>query len=201
MAENVSSTSELNVPNTNQRSDGPLNYRIATEDDCESLWVLIESCFRGEVSCQGWTSEHELLGGQRIDVETLRDIINDSSNVIFMFFYLDTNDLVGCVRLQNFPETKTAYLGMLSVSPTLQNRGYGKFILSIAENYAADSWNAEKIEMTVIDLRTELLEFYQRRGYVDSGERKPFPFDDPKFGTAKRRDFEFYLLHKSMKKT
>lgn len=177
----------------------PLNYRIATLEDCESLWALIESCFRGEVSCQGWTSEHELLGGQRVDVEILTDMINDSSNVIFMFFDWNTNDLVGCVRLENIPERKTAYLGMLSVSPTLQNRGYGKFILSIAENYAANNWNVESIEITVIDLRTELLDFYQRRGYVDSGQREPFPFDDPKFGIAKRRDFQFYVLRKSMK--
>lgn len=191
--------SESIVENTTQKLDGPLNYRAATLDDCESLRLLVESCFRGESSCQGWTSEHHLLGGQRIDTEMLTNLLNDNQSTTLLFFNPKNNNLVGCVHLQNYPGTEMATLGLLSISPTLQNQGYGKYILAVAENYVANNWNAEYIEITVIDVRTELLDFYTRRGFTDTGRRKPFPFDDPKYGCAKRRDFEFVVMRKSVK--
>jgi len=202
-AANISESisTELIKQNIIKQSDVPLTYRIATLLDCESLSLLINSCFRGESSCQGWTTEHWLVGGQRINVEMLTDIINDNTSIILVFFDPTEKFLVGCARLQHKPITKRAYLGLITVRPDLQMQGYGKFIMSVAENYAINNWNIEYIEMTVIIHRSELIAYYNRRGYVNTGRREPFPMHDIRAGIPKRTDLEFFVLEKSMKKT
>ena len=37
----------------------------------------------------------------------------------------------------------------------------------------------------------ELIAFYERRGYVRTGIKKPFPYGDPRFGLPKRKDLQF----------
>lgn len=181
-----------------KETGAPLTYRVATLQDCESLCQLINSCYRGESSCQGWTTEFSFLGGQRLDVEMLNDIINDETSVILVFFDPIEKFLVGSAQLQHKPTTKSAYFGLLTVRPDLQARGYGKFIMSVAENYAVNNWNVEYIEMTVIIHRDELIAYYNRRGYVNTGRREPFPLDDVRCGIPKRRDLEFFVLKKDM---
>jgi hypothetical protein len=50
--------------------------------------------------------------------------------------------------------------------------------------------------MTVISVRNELIQWYQRHGYEHTGETKPFP-NDPKFGIPKQ-SLEFVVLKKSL---
>jgi GNAT superfamily N-acetyltransferase len=179
--------------------DVPLTYRIAILSDCESLNLLVNSGFRGESSCQGWTTEDALVGGQRIDVQMLADMINDNTSVILVFFHPIKKMLIGCVYLKHKSAIKTAYLGILTVRPDLQTQGYGKFIMSVAENYVVNNWNVEYIEMTVIIHRTELIAYYNRRGYSNTGRREPFPIHDIRCGIPKRTDLEFCVLQKSVK--
>ena len=105
--------------------------------------------------------------------------------------------LTGCVHPQHQSKIKTAYLGILTVHPDLQRQGYGKRILSIAEKYVIDKWNVDAIEMTVIVQSTELIEFYYRRGYIDTGKRQPFPPFE--FGRLKRNDLQVCTLQKCVK--
>ena len=53
--------------------------------------------------------------------------------------------------------------------PDFQSRGYGKFILSVAENYAVNIWDVEYAELNVMIQRPELMSYYNRRGYIDTG--------------------------------
>ena len=82
---------------------------------------------------------------------------------------------------------------MLTVSPGLQAGGIGKKLLSAAESYATSN-HFNTIIMMVISIRTELIEWYERRGYQRTGEIKPFP-KDPKFGLPKQH-LEFVVLEK-----
>ena len=77
----------------------------------------------------------------------------------------------GCVNLQQ--HGNKMYLGMLSVSPFKQGAGIGKHLLKAAEEYAS-SLNCTSIYMTVISMRTELIDWYKRHGYTDTGERQKF---------------------------
>ena len=177
----------------------PLIYRVATLADCQALCKLVNSAYRGESSYQGWTTEADYLDGQRIDIEMLTDMITDPNTVVLLFLDRQEETLVGCAYLKHAASPNHALLGMLTVRPDLQSRGYGKFILSIAEDYALNRWNIEYIEMTVVTIRTELLAYYNRRGYVDSGRREPFPIHDPKFGLPKRTDLEFCVMTKDFR--
>ncbi len=174
-----------------------LIYRVATVDDCDSLANLINISYRNEPTCQGWTNENELIDGLRTTSDTLRNIINSNESVVLIFFDEIKQILIGCVHLQHKSEMKMAYLGMLSVRPDLQTRGYGKFILSTGEKYAQDQWNIDFIEITVVIQRTELIDFYNRRGYNDTGQRLPFP--STQFGHPKRDDLQFCFMRKSIK--
>jgi len=69
------------------------------------------------------------------------------------------------------------YLGMLTVSPELQNSGVGKKLLQQAEIHAS-ALGLPKIVMTVISVREELIAWYKRNGYLDTGAREPFPASD-----------------------
>ena len=107
---------------------------------------------------------------------------------------LNKNDrLEGCVYLEL--QEKEMYLGMLTVSPSLQAKGIGKKILSASEAYAKKH-GVPTIRMTVISVRTELIDWYLRHGYHHTGERLPFP-DDNKFGIPKK-PLEFIILKKTL---
>jgi hypothetical protein len=52
--------------------------------------------------------------------------------------------------------------------------------------------------MTVISSRRELIDFYLRRGYVDTEETRPFPYGDPRSGVPRRADLVFTVLTKDL---
>ena len=52
--------------------------------------------------------------------------------------------------------------------------------------------------MTVIWLRTTLIAWYERRGYVLTGETKPFPYGDDRWGVPQRDDLYFVVLEKRL---
>lgn len=162
----------------------------ATPQDIPQLVTLINSAYRGEESKRGWTTEAELLEGKRINAEGLERIINTPDATILKC----TNDgnIIGCVYLKRNDDKM--YLGMLTVSPTLQSGGIGKKILKASEEYAAEQ-NCNAIEMTVISVRHELIAWYQRHGYHDTGKRSPFP-DDPL--STKKQPLEFIVMEKSL---
>ena len=91
-----------------------------------------------------------------------------------------------------------AYLGMLTVDPMLQGSGLGRALIDEAERVAKDRFGADRMEMTVIVQRTELIDWYVRRGYALTGERRPFPVTYPRFGLPKRDDLEFVVLGRAL---
>ena len=166
---------------------------IATADhnDLESLNVLINSSYRGETSKKGWTTEADLLDGLRTDEAALEEMMNENNSVILKS--LDEDGLLmGCVYLQQ--QDHKLYLGMLTVSPLHQNNGIGKKLLNAADEYAINK-NCSSIIMTVISIRRELIEWYERHGYEKTGETKPFHYRGDRFGIPKR-PLEFLFLQK-----
>ena len=165
---------------------------VANENDIPALNILINSAYRGEQSKQGWTTEADLLDGIRTDEEGLRELMNQEGSVILKF--TEGNQVQGCVHLKQ--EENKLYLGMLTVSPQLQNKGIGKILLAAAENEARKQ-NRIAVFMSVISKRTELINWYEKHGYLNTGKRKPFPEDDPRFGIPKVK-LEFIILEKEV---
>ncbi len=81
----------------------------------------------------------------------------------------------------------------------LQRGGIGKQVLAECERIARDEWGLPVMRMTVIDVRAELIAFYQRRGYRRTGVFKPFPYGDTRFGLPKRQDLRFEVLEKPLR--
>lgn len=164
----------------------------ATLTDVPELVVLINSAYRGESSKKGWTTEANLIGGQRIDDEGLSEQMSDPDAVILKH----TNEdglITGCVYLQKRDEK--LYLGMLTVSPTLQANGLGRKLLTAAEDYARNI-NYHTITMTVITTRTELLDWYERRGYAKTGE--VIPLNITERNGILNQPVEMFKLEKSL---
>lgn len=146
---------------------------VATLEDVSSLEKLVNSAYRGETSKKGWTTEANLLEGKRITEQELVQTIKDKKNIILKI--MQNNNTVGCILLVN-KETKL-YLGMLTVLPGLQNIGIGKQLLQAAVD-RAKTLNLHKISLTVISIRTELIAWYKRHGFIETGDREPFPLND-----------------------
>jgi ribosomal protein S18 acetylase RimI-like enzyme len=168
--------------------------RFACLEDVTAIVALVESAYRGESGRRGWTTESHLLDGQRTDAALVRDLLAREGSRILVA--IDDARMLGCCHIER--QGEECYFGMFSVDPALQGGGIGRRLLAEAERVAREEWGCGQMSMTVIDVRTELIEWYERRGYRRTGEHKPFPYGDPRFGLPKRDDLRFEVLTKSL---
>ncbi|MFC7307950.1 GNAT family N-acetyltransferase [Streptomyces monticola] len=173
---------------------GDLTYRDATYTDVDALVQLIESAYRGDTSRAGWTTEADILEGQRTDPEGVRDVIKCPDSRLLVVER--DGAAVACCQLEHRGDA--AYFGMFAVSPALQGGGLGKVIIAEAERTARESWGVREMQMTVISVREDLIAWYERRGYRRTGKMTPFPYGDERFGIPQRDDLEFELLVKAL---
>lgn len=174
-----------------------LRFRSATERDIPALIDLVTSAYRGDASRRGWTTEADLLDGQRIDADMLRADLAQPQSVVLLAE--DGARLVACAHVG--VDDGAGYFGMFSVDPTAQGGGIGKIVLAEAERIARETFGCARMRMTVIDCRDELIAFYERRGYVRTGITKPFPYGNPRYGEPKRDDLRFEILEKDLTET
>ncbi len=172
----------------------PLQYREATASDIDALVALVTSAYRGDASRIGWTTEADFLEGNRIDADVLRDDISRPRSRVLIGER--EGELLACAHVAD--EDGAGYFGMFSVRPALQGGGIGKQLLNEAERIVRDEWKLPVMRMTVIDIRDELIAFYERRGYRRTGIYKPFPHGDERFGLPKRDDLRFEVLEKTL---
>lgn len=172
----------------------PLSFRTATASDVEAIVALVESAYRGDASRAGWTTEADLLDGRRTGADEVAPIIAGRDGCILLAER--GSALVACAHLERHPDH--AYFGMFAVRPTEQGGGTGSALLAEAEHMAVH-WGCQELRMTVIVQRGELIGWYQRRGYRRTGERRPFPYGDPRFGLPKRDDLAFEVLAKPLR--
>lgn len=198
----------------------PLQFRRAAHADVDALVALVESAYRGDASRAGWTTEADLLDGRRTGADDIAACIDRDRSLILIgerppFDRAQdrlrqgsgpastgpgqADELLACahVAVEHADDGSDAgYFGMFSVSPALQGGGVGKAMLAEAERIARDDWQLTSMRMTVIDIRDELIAFYQRRGYRRTGILKPFPYGDERFGVPRRDDLRFEVLEK-----
>jgi GNAT superfamily N-acetyltransferase len=170
-------------------------FRTAVPDDAEELVAFVNSAYRGESSKRGWTTEADLLGGQRTDLENIRELLSAEGSRV-EFACARDGALIGCVHLKRESDG-SCYLGMLTVDPARQGKGIGRLILQRSDAVAR-AWGCRRMRMTVISARSELIAYYERCGYSRTGARMPFPEDDPRFGLPKTRGLMFVELDKPL---
>jgi ribosomal protein S18 acetylase RimI-like enzyme len=169
-------------------------FRSASAADAPAIVALVESAYRGDASRAGWTTEAELLDGQRTDLEEVRALLGEARVALCLATL--RAEVIGSVCVRVDPPGR-AHIGMFAIKPALQRAGIGRALLLEAEH---EAWarGAEVAEMTVIEQRPALLAWYARRGYHDTGEREPFPYGNARFGLPKRDDLRFVVLRKRL---
>lgn len=170
-----------------------LSFRKARFEESAFIVKLVNSAYRGDSSKAGWTSEADLLDGQRTDEQEIQNLIRDESSMILLCQQDD--EIVGSVLIQK--KAEAAYFGMFVVRPDLQGNGVGKHFINAAEQIARQELGVRKMTMSVITLRPELIAFYQRRGYRRTGEVLPFP-DDPAAGIPLVEGLQFEMMEKEL---
>ncbi|MEV0258267.1 GNAT family N-acetyltransferase [Streptomyces sp. NPDC050732] len=175
-------------------TSGELTYRDAGTADVDALVALIESAYRGDASRAGWTTEADLLEGQRTDPQGVVEVIESPTSRLLAVER--DGVLVACCQLAHRGDH--AYFGMFAVSPALQGAGLGKEIIAEAERAARETWGVREMHMTVISAREDLIAWYERRGYRRTGKMTPFPYGDERFGIPQRDDLQFELLVKDL---
>ena len=158
-----------------------MKLATATPADAARLARHVNAAYRGDTARQGWTTEADLLDGQRIDEEGVLEMLALPGAVLLLCLS-ETDELLGSFHAQ--AKGTLLYLSMLAVNPAGQARGVGKFLLQTAEDYGR--WHGcTTSKMTVISVRTELIAYYERRGYHRTGTTKPFP-TDPRYGLPRQ---------------
>jgi GNAT superfamily N-acetyltransferase len=182
---------------TNRKSEQLPDLSVASEADIPAVVSLVNLAFRGGAGQSGWSTEEHYIDGTRITNDLLREDMLAKPEATLLLWRLADGSLNGCVWLEP-KENDIWYLGMLAVPPREQNAGLGRRILEAAENWVRER-GAREIQMTVVHVRTALIDWYKRRGYTLTGETKPFPYGDDRFGTPKRDDLYFVVLRKELR--
>ena len=172
-----------------------LSFRRAALPDLPALHALVESAYRGEASRAGWTTEADLLEGQRTDIDALAALLASATHQCILAF--DGPELVASVLVSD--EGDAAHVGLFAVRPSRQGCGIGSRLLAEAERTARDGLKRREVRMHVIRQRHELIAWYARRGYVPTGARAPFPYGDARVGLPTRDDLEFVVLRKNLR--
>ncbi len=174
-----------------------ITFRDAVNADVAAVVDLVESAYRGERSKAGWTTEADLLKGQRTDPELIADgdrVLRQPAGVGDRRAWVAYS---ACCVIER-RDGGVAYFGTFAVRPGLQGGGIGKQLLAEAERAARDDWACAAVEMTVIGQREELVAWYVKRGYSPTGETRPFPYGDERFGLPQTDDLYFVVLAKSL---
>ncbi|KII00463.1 GCN5 family acetyltransferase [Streptomonospora alba] len=175
-------------------ASGPV-FRDADEGDVAVLVELVNSAYRGDVSRRGWTTEADLLGGQRVDAGKIADLLARPKTRVLLAE--QGGRPVACCELTDGGDG-SAYFGMFAVRPEAQGGGLGRRVLAEAERAAAEELGSTAMRMRVLRQRADLIAWYGRRGYRRTGGTVPFPYGDKRFGLPKRDDLVFEELAKPL---
>lgn len=172
-----------------------LSFRMAQSADLPALVELVNSAYRGDSSRKGWTTEADILDGQRTDVEMLSEFISKEKHWMIVGNY--QNQIVSTVQLEKVG-SDTCYFGMFTVKPEMQTFGIGKTFLKWIENFAQMELGCRQMEMTVITVRKDLIPWYEKQGYQYTGEDRDFPYGFERFGIPLRKDLRLGLWRKRL---
>jgi GNAT superfamily N-acetyltransferase len=130
-----------------------VEIRFAEESDLPAVMMLVNRAFEVETF---------FITGERLNSERAREYFDQGRYLIAE----ESGVPAGCVYVQLHGER--SYLGLLSVHPDLQKTGLGRKLMAAAEEFAREM-GSHHMDLTVVNLRTELPPFYRKLGYVEDG--------------------------------
>lgn len=171
-----------------------ISLQPATPADYPDIIALTNRAFR-DTSAEGSWNVEDMIEGERVNDSLLRDDVAAPGANLLIWRGADGEHL-GHVRLDAAPDG-VWFLGLLTVRPDRQASGLGRKLLAAAEDWARER-GAREMRMTVVHQRETLIAWYVRRDYELTGETKPFPYGDTRFGRPTRPDLFFDVLQKAL---
>ena len=171
-----------------------MNLQLAAAPDLPEIVELTNLAFRGEV---GWTLESRYIEGQRTDLNTLQENLASHPEAFILIWRDEVErSLLGSVWLEP-KKNGVWYMGLLAVRPERQGQQLGRWMLEASEEEARRR-GARRMRISVVNVRQKLTAWYERRGYVRTGETEPFPYGDESVGRPLRDDLQFVILEKQL---
>ena len=152
-----------------------LSFRTANSSDIQNLVILINQAYRTN-NAASWTSEEGIVAGARINEQQLVRLLAQKNMWLFVADIQDNpqQTLLGCIGLTF--QQNTVEIGTFCVASAWQNQGIGRQMLEYAEMQAQEICvNLKCYEMFVLDARFELIEYYERCGYVKTACIENYP--------------------------
>lgn len=169
--------------------------------ELDAIAALVNSAYRGQSAKAGWAHESDYIDGQRTSATDLAaELAADPAPSLLVLRREAGGEILACAMIERIAQGDgrvVGYIGMLTVKPDLQAGGVGRALLEASEDFAR-GFGAVLARMTVVSIRDTLIAWYERRGYRLTGERRPFPYDDERFGVPKVRGLEFVVLEKGL---
>jgi predicted N-acetyltransferase YhbS len=134
------------------------SVRPAATTDVAGIVALINTAFQ---------VEKFFIDGDRICEEEVRRLLDCGCFLVSEA----ARGLSGCVYIET--SSRRAYLGLLSVLPSLQREGIGRRLMLAAEQHARNA-GCQFMDLRVVNLRMELPAYYSNLGFEASGV-EPFP--------------------------
>jgi GNAT superfamily N-acetyltransferase len=139
-----------------------LRIREAEAADVTALTQLINAAF---------VVEQIAIEGERVDPDRVRGYMDRGKFLLLE----DGSALLACVYVEQ--RGGHGYVGLLSVEPARQGSGLGRRLMAAAEQYFSDQ-SCEQVDLRIISARPELLRFYGKLGFKETGI-SPMPEDAP----------------------
>ncbi|KAF4446176.1 hypothetical protein F53441_10152 [Fusarium austroafricanum] len=151
-----------------------MHFRVATTDDAPRLHDIIHAAFRFTDAHIDWVGSPELAKTFTIDISTITGRITSPDGVFLIASATPDGPAIGCVNV--FRKTPGyGRVALLAVDPTLQRGGMGLKILQYGEEYLTRELGVGKIGLNALVTRKELLKWYEKQGYVRTGEVTKLP--------------------------
>lgn len=169
------------------------HYRLATPADAGGIVAVVEMAYRSKTS-PGWTTEAHLVSGTRTSVGEISEILQRADSCM-LIGEIDDN-IISCCLVTKISDI-VVHLGMFCVEPSRQGTRLGGELLRRAIYEAQRRFGAAKVTLNVLATREELRRWYERFGFVPTGERLPFSYEiDPMLALV--ADLEFIVYERQI---
>lgn len=145
--------------------------REARADEAEAVAALVQSAYRGEASRAGWTTEADLVFGDRISPAEVTGLVGDPD--VALLVLEDEEGLLACCSVSRAGAGRAAF-GLFAVRPGAQGRGVGRRVMAGAIALSRERFEAATLAIEVLEPRTELIGWYERLGFRRTGAVTPF---------------------------
>ncbi|AXK49408.1 GNAT family N-acetyltransferase [Aliarcobacter trophiarum LMG 25534] len=167
--------------------------KLENTKDKEEVVKIINEAYRGELKGNAWTGEAHLLSGIRIDIDMLNEYLKEKNTKTFIA--KNNNQVVATIQAKL--EDNTIYIGLFAVDPNIQASGVGRRLLEFTELETSKIWKIKSFVMEVISSRTELRDYYIRRGYQNTNSYIEFPRSE-KWSSNKQEELKLLVLKKEI---